>query len=78
MNELRRLAIKWGLYQDSAYMPRDQFNAEVAEMKKIQADQVSVDAGWYQQAMKHYCGICEQWFKTASIANHNRFKHKDA
>lgn len=36
------------------------------------------DEAWYQTALKHYCSICNQWFKTASIASHNRFKHKDA
>lgn len=39
-------------------------------------DKVMVDAGWYATAMKHYCGTCEQWFKTASANAHARFKHK--
>ena len=70
---MKDLLIKLGLLEDDEMASRP-----VTASDAIDGTQVSVDAGWYQQAMKHYCGTCEQWFKTASIANHNRFKHKDA
>lgn len=38
---------------------------------------VSVDAGWYQIALKHYCGICERWFgDTRGKLMHDRHRHK--
>ena len=70
---MKNLLIKLGLWKEIGYNEL-KFTGEPIDG----TNQVLVDEGWYQTALKHYCGTCEQWFKTASIANHNRFKHKDA
>lgn len=37
-----------------------------------------VDTDWYQQACKHYCGLCERWFSDVrGTLMHNRHKHSD-
>ena len=36
-----------------------------------------VDKGWYQVALKHYCGTCERWFSDVrGLLMHNRHNHK--
>ncbi len=70
---IKQLAIKLHLWEEKII-------TELEPVKKATIDfgkTVQVDAGWFKTAMKHYCGTCEQWFKTASIATHNRFKHSD-
>ncbi len=40
--------------------------------------QVVVDKGWYQVALKHYCGTCERWFSDVrGLLMHNRHNHKE-
>ena len=69
---MKNLLIKLGLWEEKKGMTLAVTDGEMLNGKVI------VDEGWYTTAMKHYCGTCEQWFKTASVASHNRFKHKDA
>lgn len=73
---MKNLLIKLGLWEE-----KHPLEAHYSEQYKYNfqnsPNKVEVDEGWYQVAMKHYCRVCEQWFKTASIASHNRFKHKN-
>lgn len=69
---MKNLLIKLGLWEE----PKDYGSVTESLLENSTTNKVLVDAGWYQTAMKHYCGICEQWFKTASVATHNRFKHR--
>ena len=72
---IKQLAIKLHLWKEKGVTVT--FVGGTARIS-THPDDVLVNKGWYEIAMKHYCGICEQWFKTASVASHNRFKHKDA
>lgn len=70
---MKNLLIKLGLWEE----PKD-YGSVTESFLENSTNKVLVDRGWYEVAMKHYCGTCEQWFKTASVATHNRFKHPNA
>ena len=73
---MKNLLIKLGLWEEKK--EEDHGSVTRSFLEASTGGNVLVDKGWYEIAMKHYCGTCKQWFKTASIATHNRFKHKDA
>lgn len=72
---MKNLLIKLGLWEEKK---EEDHGSVTTSFLEASTGKVLVDEGWYQVAMKHYCCVCEQWFKTASVATHNRFKHKDA
>lgn len=63
---MKKLLIKLGLWEE----PR---NLTIA----VISGQTLVDDGWYQTALKHYCGACERWFKdTRGTGAHQRLVHE--